>query len=112
MVDVKTNSILVKVSGEPPLLVELKRFIRNELKELNAECSPVGDQTRLSVYKHAFQSFLKEFKTYRAFLSEIKQEYDQHIDNLYLKLDKIYVLVTFYQKTSSSIIFSSCHFPS
>ncbi|KAJ1500915.1 hypothetical protein HMI55_003670 [Coelomomyces lativittatus] len=37
MVDVKTNSILVKVSGEPPLLVELKRFIRNELKELNAE---------------------------------------------------------------------------
>ncbi|KAJ3349547.1 Translin-associated factor X-interacting protein 1 [Allomyces javanicus] len=76
-------------SGDPALLVELTRFVRRELLELGADTKPPGDAARLSVHRNAFQIFIEDFKTYRALLSDIKNEYERALARLEAQVREI-----------------------
>ncbi|KAI9164514.1 Translin-associated factor X-interacting protein 1 [Blastocladiella emersonii ATCC 22665] len=83
------NGTTYKTSGEPALLVELQRFIRNEMLELGGDGLPPGDATRMSVYRNAFQAFIDDFRSYQGVLSAIKSEYEHHIASLDAQARKV-----------------------
>ncbi|KAI9224386.1 hypothetical protein BC828DRAFT_373649 [Blastocladiella britannica] len=89
LIQLGSYSTTYRTSGEPTLLVELQRFIRKELHELGGDSLSEGDPTRLAVFRHAFQSFIQDFKSYSTLLSTIKHEYDRHIEHLSGKVQVI-----------------------
>ncbi|KAI8918748.1 hypothetical protein BC831DRAFT_516103 [Entophlyctis helioformis] len=72
----------------PALLLDMLRYVREELRHLGAERSSLGDPRRLQVFREAFDHFINEFKTYQPILSEIKNEYDHVVQAQREQLDK------------------------
>ena len=71
-----------ETGSQPKLLQELDQFITSELNVLGIDCgsSSEPNAARLQVYREAFRHFMEEFKTYKPFLSSVKNEYDSVLD--------------------------------
>jgi hypothetical protein len=78
---------------KPRLLMELEQFVEAELAVLGlpgdgnivtASSTGAGggepSAARLQVYREAFRHFMDEFRTYKPFLSAVKNEYDSVLD--------------------------------
>lgn len=78
---------------KPRLLIELEQFVEAELAVLGlpgdgnivmASSTGTGggepSAARLQVYREAFRHFMDEFRTYKPFLSAVKNEYDSVLD--------------------------------
>ncbi|KAJ3195745.1 Translin-associated factor X-interacting protein 1 [Irineochytrium annulatum] len=73
----------------PRFLLLMRSHIRSEMDTLGALEAEPGDRRRLQVFREAFDFFIREFKTYKPILTEIKNEYEttiklqrDHIDSL------------------------------
>ncbi|KAG8012953.1 Translin-associated factor X-interacting protein 1, partial [Nibea albiflora] len=61
---------------KPQLLTHLESYVNKELQTIGPD-EPKCQELKLQVYRHAFGSFIKEFKTYQPLLSAIKKEYEK-----------------------------------
>ena len=78
-------------TAAPKLLQELDHFVQSELDILGAERgeSSEPNAARLQVYREAFRHFMEEFRTYKPFLSAVKNEYDSVLDKYARRLHYI-----------------------
>ncbi|KAJ3044524.1 Translin-associated factor X-interacting protein 1 [Rhizophlyctis rosea] len=73
----------------PRFLVAMLHQVRAELVALGAENAPLGDSRRLQVYGEIWDFFIQEFKTYEPLLTEIKHEYECHLQNMRQEVAKL-----------------------
>uniref|UniRef100_A0A8C6SMU5 Translin-associated factor X-interacting protein 1 N-terminal domain-containing protein n=1 Tax=Neogobius melanostomus TaxID=47308 RepID=A0A8C6SMU5_9GOBI len=69
------SCIYTGTQRKPQFLLYLENYLDKELHALNPN-QPKYQKVKLQVYREAFCAFIKEFKTYQVFLSDIKNEYE------------------------------------
>jgi hypothetical protein len=86
-----SNVIQHETGSQPKLLQELEKFVNSELNVLGLDNSNSSEPNaaRLQVYREAFRHFMEEFKTYKPFLSSVKNEYDSVLDKYARRLHYI-----------------------
>ena len=80
-----------ETGSQPKLLQELEQFVESELNVLGVNRGDASEPNaaRLQVYREAFRHFMEEFRTYKPFLSAVKNEYDSVLDKYARRLHYI-----------------------
>ena len=88
---VVSGGVQHETGSQPKLLQELEKFVESELNVLGVDRGDAAEPNaaRLQVYREAFRHFMEEFRTYKPFLSAVKNEYDSVLDKYARRLHYI-----------------------
>lgn len=76
------------LAPKPRFLQDLEAFVSQELEATGmTHAGPCA--ARMQVYREAFQYFIEDFKTYKSFLSAVKNEYELLLDKYSTRLHTI-----------------------